>query len=365
MEKEEIKLSFDDIPALAGETADIRERKRAKLMPVLVTVAAAILVTVSLAVHTVIFTSVYNACKNGKTDVLVSMILPNIKEIGARNDISAKSREAVREDKNEEKEKITVDTPGPIINCDLSTNVENAMALMNETGYEPDLRKLIGREKPISPAEKIYEEYGEGAPLVLIYHTHGTEAYSECAGKGFRSEDITENVVAVGAAMSEALDGYGIGNIHLCEMFDKDDFNTAYDRSTAAVRDVLSEYPSVKYIIDVHRDFVDRNGEYVKCSAVSGENSFAQLMLVCGTDEGGSGHENWRDNLTFALQLQSLLWQKSPGLMRPIDLKSASFYQDTGAGSLIVEFGSCGNSLEEAKASARLFARTLCEYAER
>ena len=80
------------------------------------------------------------------------------------------------------------------------------------------------------------------------------------------------------------------------------------------------------------------------------------------SDSGGSAHKNWRENLSFALSLQSRLWNADNTLMRPIDLRCASFYQDTSPGALLIEFGTCANTLTEAKRSAVMFGCVLSGY---
>lgn len=340
---------------------------RRKNISAALSVSAAILITASLAVHTVLLVGALRACKSGGSDFLLSTVFPKIHTEKKENS-KGKTAENMGADgengENSGQKEVEEALHGesPYINCDLSSKSEMGLALMNETSYEPDLAALLGRKKPIPSGEALIAEYGEGSPLVLIYHTHGTEAYSECADEGFRTRDVTKNVVAVGETIAEELKKNGVEALHLTEMFDDGEFSTAYDRSTQAVRQILARYPSVRYVLDIHRDFVDRDGDYVRCASVTDDKSYAQLMFVCGTDEGGSGHINWQDNLTVSLQMQSMLWQKDKNLMRPVDLKSASFYQDTGAGSLIVEFGCCGNTLAEAKASAAVFAQTLTEY---
>lgn len=49
------------------------------------------------------------------------------------------------------------------------------------------------------------------------------------------------------------------------------------------------------------------------------------------------------------------LW---PGLARPISLRSSRFNQQLAPSSILVEIGSHGNTLQEALAGARLFARS-------
>lgn len=361
MEREEMAMPVLDTAALLEEglATEMKKRRRGAAF---LTAAAVLLIAVSLAAHILLGAELFEVLREKGSGVLLSAVFPGIHENGVEKENTPKKEKVESDGVTEGVKEDTATDTLPYITCDLSTNAENAMALMNETGYAPSLGDLLQGEKPLPAAEELWKKYGRTAPLVLIYHTHGTEGYAECYEEGFRSRDTAKNVVAVGEKLAYELEGRGIGVIHLKEMFDAGGFNMAYDRSTEAVRSLMAEYPSLTYMIDVHRDYVDRDGEFVRCLTSDGEPFAAQVMLVCGTDEGGSGHSLWRENLTVALQLQSRLWQKAETLMRPVNLKSASFYQDTGAGAMIVEFGTCANTLSEAKASAALFAEALADY---
>lgn len=80
-------------------------------------------------------------------------------------------------------------------------------------------------------------------------------------------------------------------------------------------------------------------------------------MLLVGTDESGLEHPNWRSNLALALYLQDRVSQAHPTLMRPVSLVRERYNQHLSPGSLIIEVGSSGNTLQEALAAIRLFAR--------
>jgi len=82
---------------------------------------------------------------------------------------------------------------------------------------------------------------------------------------------------------------------------------------------------------------------------------------VVGSDAGGQNHPAWRDNLALATAVQSGLNQDYPTLARPMILRSSRFNQHLSPGALLVEVGSHGNTLQEALAAARLFARSLSE----
>ena len=253
--------------------------------------------------------------------------------------------------------------PGDVETRDLSANAENGFALVNQTTYAPDLWALYSGAHHLPTAETLRKKYGADAPLVLILHTHGTESYAERSADGFRSRAPEESVVAVGDVITEVLERAGIPVLHLREMFDKDDWSAAYDKSSSAVKAALEKYPSIQYIFDVHRDSIGGgSGGYVRSYAECGGTATAQLMLVCGTDEGGSAHTAWRDNLAFALTLQAGLHGVCDDLMRPVNLRTASFYQDLRKGSLLLEVGTSANSLSEAKRAGAVFAAALASY---
>lgn len=252
-----------------------------------------------------------------------------------------------------------------IVVRDISANDENGFALANQTKYSPDLKSLAALPSPIEKRDRLYERYLEGEPLVLVYHTHGTESYRDTNDSGaFRSEDCERNAVSVGEVLCAALEKAGIPSVHMTEPFDAESYNDAYYNSSNAVAEFLSEHPSVKYVIDLHRDCImTEDGKYTAPTYTDGNGmSFAQIMFVVGTDEGGSGHTEWEKNLTVALHLQSALHKAYTGLMRPVNLRSPSFYQHTSPGAMLLEMGACGNSLEEAKRSAVLFALGLADY---
>ncbi len=250
------------------------------------------------------------------------------------------------------------------ISTDLSAAGEHGFSLKNETSYNPDLDVLYNSPNPIDKADKLYEKYTEGEPLVLIYHTHGTESYNDTNDTGtYRSSDPEKNMISIGEVLADALEENGIGVIHLTELFDADSYNTAYDKSSSAVKKVTDEHPSIQYILDIHRDSItDENGNCLSADFTYNGLTAAQLMFVVGTDEGGSGHTEWRQNLTAVLHLQDMLYNTASSSVRPINLRKASFYQDKSAGAMLVEIGTSGNTLAEAKRSAVIFAYNLAQY---
>ncbi len=255
----------------------------------------------------------------------------------------------------------------PIKKTNLAVSAKNAFSINNQTGYSPRPSELIRTGTSLLHTSQIYEEYGNDAPVVLIIHTHGTEAYSEnCESydlnEPFRSNDISKNVVSVGKVMAEVFREAGINVIHDTEMYDLKSYKDSYTRSRAAIAEHLEKNPSITYVFDVHRDAIIQSDMTALCPVGSYEgDETAQIMIVAGTDQDGAEHEDWEKNLTLALQIQSVLTSTSDELARSINLRTSAFNQGLSDGSLLLEIGSCANTLTQAKRCAVLSALSISE----
>ncbi len=236
-----------------------------------------------------------------------------------------------------------------------NVGITKKITIKNQTSYSVSPEEILKSEKPFSvPAEK---------PTVLILHTHGTEAYTPSERYNFtytsnsRTTDTNFNVVRVGTELEHALTELGISVIHDVTMYDYPDYNSSYDKAFYGIRATLAKYPSISVVLDLHRDAVnDENGKKIKLAAdIDGEKA-AQIMFVVGTDECGFSHPHWRDNLKFASIIQGHLAESCPQLVRPINLRTSRFNQQFTRGSLIIEIGTNGNTLEEALLSAHYLA---------
>ncbi len=271
-----------------------------------------------------------------------------------------------------EQESVSEDTPPPqggitypVKEVDLSVSGDNIFSVINETPYAPDVMTLFGEKLKSPISSEITSKHGKNAPAVLILHTHGTESYlpdgarTYSSDEAFRSYDTGKNVVAVGRAVASRLREHGIGVIHLETMFDAEDYNSAYYLAAKEISRITEKYPSVAYVFDIHRDaMITSEGVNLKPTSpiTTDGGKTAQIMLVIGTDHAGSSHTEWQDNLIFALKLQRSALNINGGIMRSLNLRSASFNEQYTKGSLIVEIGAAANSLEEACRAGRIFA---------
>ena len=208
----------------------------------------------------------------------------------------------------------------------------------------------------------------EEGPQVLIVHTHGSEAYTMPPGQEYvpsgesRTTDSQFNVVRVGDEIAAVLEAAGLEVLHDAALHDYPEYSGAYGRSLETVERYLEEYPTIRFVLDVHRDAIsDGDGSpYKVISSVDGRSA-AQMSFVIGTDGGGLEHPQWRENLKFAAAVQQELAGRYPTLMRPITVRNSRYNQHTTTGSLLVEMGAAGNSLDEALLSARLLGEVLAE----
>jgi len=205
---------------------------------------------------------------------------------------------------------------------------------------------------------------GTDGPQVLILHTHGSEAYTPAEDAdvlwsgNHRTTDSRYSVVRVGDEMANVLSSAGISVLHDRTLYDYPEYSGAYDRSLEAIQRYLEQYPSICFILDVHRDAIeDGAGNQYKLITESG--GMAQLSLVVGSDGSGLEHPNWMENLRLAVALQTQLLEKQPTLMRPILLRNSRYNQHAATGSLLVEVGAAGNSPEEALLAGQFFAQEL------
>lgn len=201
-------------------------------------------------------------------------------------------------------------------------------------------------------------------PQILILHSHASEAYTPSQtdvyqeSDPYRTIDCNYNVVRVGEEMARVFRSHGFQVIHDTTLYDYPSYNEAYDRSLAAAQRWLTQYPSIQVVLDVHRDALEgEDGTIYK--AVSPENGeqAAQVMLVVGTDGTGS-HPLWQENLTFAMRLQQQMLDDHDTLARPMVLRASRFNQHLSVGSVLVEVGTHGNTLQEALLGAELFAES-------
>ena len=232
------------------------------------------------------------------------------------------------------------------------------VSISNSTEHEIDISKYL-----VSPPEFLDETIS-----VLIVHTHTTESYTPSPKYSYtptdtdRTTDKNFNMVRVGEAVAKILESKGIKVHHDTTINDYPSYNGSYNRSSKNVQNAIANDPSIKIVLDIHRDAIERNGEKVKYTFTHDNKTGACVMFVAGSSLSGLPHENWETNMQFAATLQSHIQSYYPALMRPINFRNQRFNQHLAPGAIIVEVGTNGNTLDEALFGAECFANALADY---
>lgn len=238
------------------------------------------------------------------------------------------------------------------------TSINKGMTLSNATKYSVTLQELLNMPMDFSLS-------GNGAE-VLIVHTHTTESFTEEGKDTYtlqdsdRSTDENKNIVQVGKRICEVLNENGIKAIHDTTVHDYPSYNGAYNRALATIKKNIAENPEIKVVLDVHRDGMTRaDGTKLKVTADVEGKTAAQVMFVVGTDSGGLKHDFWKSNAIFAAKLQEKANEMYPSLVRPLNLREERFNQHMTHGSIIIEVGSNGNTLNEAIYGGECIAKVI------
>ena len=238
----------------------------------------------------------------------------------------------------------------------------NGVYLKNSTDLTVDIKELL--ESPLT-----FKISKDGSPQVLIVHTHTTETYmteeSDYYTEAFssRTRQSDKNMVSVGKRVAEKLNAAGIKTLHDTTEHDYPNYTGSYSRAAKTINSYLKKYPSIKVVLDLHRDAVS-SGESDKVKLVTeidGKKA-AQVMLVMGSQSGSvTNFPNWKENLKLAVRLQQKIEQKYPTLARPLSLMPKNYNESLTTGSLLIEFGTDVNTLAEAHYSAELVGNALAE----
>lgn len=282
------------------------------------------------------------------------------KQLGILNKIESKENKEEKQEIIEENNDVIVEQAETGIETKVIennvptkfTNEYNGVKVRNETEYELT-------EEMLQPDITINNKN------ILLFHTHTCESYTpsenfeyEQTGT-YRTTDFNYNVVRVGTELTNQLKSYGYNVIHDNTYHDYPAYNGSYGRSLTTVKNLLNQYDNTDIVIDIHRDAI---GDYTYAPTVQiGEEQVAQIMFVIGTDGGGLEHENWNENLKFAIKVQEKANELYPGLFKPIILRNSRYNQHLAKAACIIEVGATGNTMDQCLNSMKYLAKVISE----
>ncbi len=232
--------------------------------------------------------------------------------------------------------------------------------IKNSTTLSIDIKKMLNESLS-------FKIKNTTEPQVLIMHTHTTETFMETDSATYtenfsaRTTNNQKNMAKIGEIIAEKLNAVGIVTLHDKTQHDYPEYTGSYSRAAKTVTSYLKKYPSIKIVLDLHRDSVSSgdNDKVKLVTEIKGKKA-AQVMLVMGSQSGSvTNYPNWQENFKLAVKLQQTIEKMYPTLARPIMLMSKNYNQSLSTGSLLIEFGTDANSLDEAHYSASLVGDAL------
>lgn len=281
------------------------------------------------------------------------------------SDFTSSGDKSQTEDENNRRQSVI--NPNYSVKEEFFASAESDIILKKDRCYVKNLTDLPrGEVKDIMLSPVGFKcEKNSQEPQILILHTHATESYLPSRDTpynpnySFRSTDKNQNMTAVGAAMAERLNRLGYNTIQDDTLHDYPSYNGSYDKSKATTEYYLEKYPSIKVVLDVHRDAAEREGTIISPVVTINDKKRAQIMIISGADNGSMNMPNYKENLKFATAVQNKRSKLYPGLMRSILFDYRNYNQQLTTGSILVEVGTHGATLDQAVYAAQLFADSL------
>lgn len=195
-------------------------------------------------------------------------------------------------------------------------------------------------------------------PIVYIYNTHQLEEYSSLTPYDY---SVKPNVMIASYIMREKLKDNGISSVvetnNVKEYLNNNNlsYNKSYLATERFARSMKSTYPSIKYMVDLHRDSIDYDKSYAEING----KGYAKIMIL-------TGYEHTKDNEGFASNLNNIINEKYPGLSRGVInrdgiLDSGGYNSDIEGKSVLIEVGGVDNKIEEVYNSVEAISICLSE----
>lgn len=236
----------------------------------------------------------------------------------------------------------------------------NNVYIKNSTGLNIDIKSLLD-------SKLAFNIQKNSSPQVLIVHTHTTESFMLEDRDYYTSSDLSrrtdesKNMVKLGSIVAKKLNSAGIKTLHVKTKHDYPNYNGSYSRAADTICSYLKKYPSIKIVIDMHRDAVTSGAsDKIKLTTDINGKKAAQIMLVMGSQSGTvKNFPKWKENLKLAVKMQQTFEVMYPKLARPLSLTSKNYNESLTTGSVLLEMGTDANTLDEAMYSAELVGNAL------
>jgi len=245
----------------------------------------------------------------------------------------------------------------PAMEAVVAAFAETELPLGVEAAVDTSLRVEVVRNTAPPPMQ---------GKRVLIYHTHTWEAYEQVEGARYeetekwRSKDNTVNMIAVGDALTAALEALGCEVVHDETAFEPPNLSTAYQRSLEMLEKRQEAGEQYDLYIDLHRDAVASASTIKRTVNVAGED-IARFMVLVGKGQGYDVKPDWEANYAVAERLTRSLNGQVEGICRDIKVKTGRFNQHIAPCCVLIECGLNYNTLEQVLAGMPYLAQAVCD----
>ena len=216
--------------------------------------------------------------------------------------------------------------------------------------YENSASEYVEDPNPTKPVD----------PIVYIYNTHQLEEYSSSMTYDY---SVKPNVMIASYVMREKLGENGISSVvetkNVKEFLNNNklSYNRSYLATENFAREMMNTYPSIKYLIDVHRDSVNYNATYYEENG----KGYARVLLVTGLE-----HTPESNNEGFADKLNEIIKKNYPGLSRgvlkkKVDTVGELYNPNLNGKSVLIEVGGVDNKIEEVYNTMEAISKCLAE----
>ena len=212
---------------------------------------------------------------------------------------------------------------------------------------ETDVQPVDDEEKP----EPVV--FGD-EPAVLIVHTHATESYLPASEGNYHTKKKENTVRDVGSVLAQTLKDEGIMSVHDLTLHDNPSYNQSYSRSYETIDGLLKKYPTIKCVIDLHRDAIASDSK-AQTVSVGGRQCASYSFVV------SNAVPTYDANLKFIKRLNKEASDSYSGFCGKVLERGSRYNQDLSSRYLLLEIGYNRNDIEEARNTAEVFGKVLAD----
>ena len=191
------------------------------------------------------------------------------------------------------------------------------------------------------------------SPVIYLYNTHDTETYL--------NDNVSFDISFVSKMLQDNLNSLNLNSLVETKKISTylTKYHYSYEKSYEISRDFLKEsisnYGSLHYFIDIHRDSALKEETTITIN----NKTYARIMFVLGLK-----NKNYLENKKLMIKMNDYLNNHYPGLSRGIYEKDGNgvngiYNQDLNGNIILLEVGGVDNTLNEVSNSTKIMAQML------